>query len=859
MRRNLILIALVAVIAMVVLGSRRLRGGGQSDTTKSPTAAPGNAALEPRAAASKAGWEGDRDSVGDQLLEGQVLDHRDQPVGGATVSIDTQPPRIVVTEADGSFVMDGLLRRRYQVTASATAGVAGPVTVRLDADTDPVVLRLEAPGSVTVVVVDAATRAPIAGADVEVRAPLVVTASTGPDGNATLTPVVRGHWNVIARAPGHARAHGAVIVGAEPIAITLALDRGVAVHGRVLDSQGGPIAGARVWAVSSSDWTDGVSPERDGVSAGSDGRFVLDGVGAGAYRLRGRAHGYAPGSSADLIVGDAAVEPVTITLPDAATLRGRVEYGDGKPAAGAAVRVYLPGGHQPVTHAGDDGRFVIADLPRNTVSVAAEGQGASCWSQAVSLEGGDAEVTLRLDLTDAVAGVVVDSSGTPIEAAQVEVSLVRDGSRFVRGELTDGAGSFRIAGLPQGEYEVVATRPGIAPAPSDQRIRAHTGTSVRIVLAAPGSIVGKVAFADGTAPAVVTVQLTAHGERRVFTDGEVEIRDLAPGTYQLRIEGPDLVATEATRTLVVEDRETDLGTIRVERGRSVEGIAVDSEGRPVTGAEVLAGAVLVGTGATADSGTRAPTFQGELKRATTGSDGRFTLRGLGARPLSIVATHAVSGRSSPQRIDPSASGALRLTLLATGSISGSVTLGGRPVAAAVSAQPREAPLAMSIVVAGADGTFHFDRIAPGRYSVASVAGDPLSGAPMAPVGVDVVSGKASPLELAAVLGSRTLEVSSVGTGVVFVTTADVEVGHALDLVTRLGIQEGGHWAMRPLKEGFARFTSLESVAYTCCVVAVDEPIAEMGTMLELLSRRGAGMPTSCRRVAADAAVVSVRP
>ena len=74
------------------------------------------------------------DPTGSLRLEGQVIDGDEKPVGGAIVAIDTNPPRTVTTEADGSFTFDHLIGREYKLEASAGDGYAGPAYLRLGED-----------------------------------------------------------------------------------------------------------------------------------------------------------------------------------------------------------------------------------------------------------------------------------------------------------------------------------------------------------------------------------------------------------------------------------------------------------------------------------------------------------------------------------------------------------------------------------------------------------------------------------------------------------------------------------------------------------------------------------------------------
>lgn len=850
-RKVLTGLAVVAAALAIALIAHSNRPATRASTSTRPPSDPSSL---PRSIHNM-GIERD-DARGDLVLEGQVLDSDDEPVGGVSVSLDAFPPQTMVTESDGSFSFTGLIERSYRITAVSPSGVAGPVAVSLQRTTDPVILHLVGPGSVVVRVVDAASQTPIAGARVEIRTPIPVTGQTGPDGAVELSPVVHGHWDVVGTATGRGRGHSAVVVGAEQSTTTIALEQGGSLRGRVVDDRGHAVHGARVWAVSSSDWTDNSSPELDGASTDEDGRFELAALQPGTYRIHGRAHGFADTASRELTLSDSITDAGDLVMNAGATLRGRVVRRNGTAVPGAEVEVYIETGLAPKTHAGSDGAFVIDDLPRANVLVTARGDGASCWAKRVDLSSGSGETTLTLDLEGWLAGSVVDSSGAPVEDAVVAVSLIQPGARFVRRNMTDGGGTFRFAGLPDGDYDVEAMRPGVTTSARHPKVTRHTGESVQLVLEATGSIKGQVEFADGSSPSVVVVRAGAGGAPHSFPNGDIAMSGIAPGSYELRIEGPEIASAPPTTAVVAEGKTTDLGTIRAERGRAINGVVVDKDGRPVAGAEVVAGTMIVGTGATVDSGSRAPAFQAELKHATTSSDGTFVLRGLAPIALSIVASHPKAGRSAPLTLPADATASLRIALAPTSSLSGTVTSGGHPVSAGVIAQPAASPLALALVFSGADGTFHYDNLASGRYSVSAVRGDPFSGAPLSPVAVDLAPGSKAHVDVQAFRGTRSLDVSTAAAGVVFVSTEAIAPKTALELLTQLGQQTRGHWAMTR-SDGHAHFSLLAPVAYTACVAALDGTATDLTTMLREITVAGSTIPVTCRPASATATSLAV--
>jgi hypothetical protein len=230
----------------------------------------------------------EQDPTGTLRLEGQVIDAEENPVGGAIVAIDTNPPRTVITEDDGSFAFDQLIGRDYKLEARADDRYAGPAYLRLAEDTEPVTLRVGPGASVTVEVRDADTAAPIAGAAVELRSTLSWAATTGDDGVARLRGVGGAGFEMSLKvaAPGYAPELRRVSPSpGDDRRERITLHRGASVSGRAVTTDGTPIAGARVLAVSIAEPFPLTDPSRDGAITGEDGTWSIASVSAGSYRF----------------------------------------------------------------------------------------------------------------------------------------------------------------------------------------------------------------------------------------------------------------------------------------------------------------------------------------------------------------------------------------------------------------------------------------------------------------------------------------------------------------------------------------------------------------------------------------------
>jgi RNA polymerase sigma factor (sigma-70 family) len=736
------------VLAAVVLGTRWAglwgAGGSKKQTTPAVVAKPttGSAApVKPPDATTTVARGADLpifqddDPKGVLRLEGQVIDEKDAPVAKATVAIDANPPIVVETEADGSFVFEGLIPRDYRIEATAGDGYAGPARLRMSEKPEPVTLRLKRGGSVEVTVTDKAGGAVVKGAEVELRSTLTWKATTNEQGVATLKGVGATWAPLAVRATGYAP--NAMIIGTagepsapEKVAITLA--KGAAINGRVIDEQGKPVGGARVVATSASEPLPVVDPRRDGVAAGADGKFSIPAVSSGTWRLSASAGEYAPATSEPIVVdGVNAQAGVELKLVAGGVVRGVVTDKAGKPVASADVRVVSQGfvswrsRRQAFTDA--DGKFAITGLARRPVDVVAQHEaGASSIVAADLAAKREHDVSLVLDVSGAIEGLVVDQKGAPIGDAQViaepewsgnTVDRVQWNVRGVQEAMTDQAGKFRFSGLPDGPYVVRAARPAASEAHLELSPGIATkpnGAPIKIVVPADGRIVGKIVLADGKSPAMYNLMLGFnHATPFSAKDGAFTMT-APPGKHTLTINGLGFVEQKKEITVASDGKDTDLGTITVAAGRSVSGRVLDENGAPVPKAKVAAGSLLTGGGAE----LYMPDESIGAKDTTTDDNGRFVIDGFGpVQAITVIAGKDGIGRSPSIRIPPGPDSAtLDLILGATTGLDGKITREGKPLGdTVVIATPVGATAANFFVVTGPDGTFALDALAPGSY------------------------------------------------------------------------------------------------------------------------------------------------
>ena len=419
--------------------------------------------------------------------------------GGDSLEIDT-----VRSNEDGSYRFRGLAPDAYTLRAFSTEAVPPPPAAIHVHEADVLHDVLLSPGrSIFGRVVDEATDEPIEGAVVEVIQDHDDRRSTTTDADGEYRiAAIDSELNrrggaimaflVLAHTPSHGAEKKPIAIRPHDVAderVDFRLRRGVSVRGTLrFDGGATPPKGAEVTVL---------VYRRHGPAIGADsirrrgridrsGSFVVDGVPAALPTLlaaNGRYNAWKPQAGLEVradgwraptlllppIEDDGfGVDVGEILLRRAASIQGRVVDETGSPLADVTLTVtepvaWLPGTPETrrvqnirplhVATTDDLGRFRVIGLPAGTsdVRVSVPGGSGGRAAVAVELEPGEqrSDVEIVLERGQRLEGRVVTTAGEPVAGAIV----------MVRGEgavETSGDGSFQVAGLGDGPFDVTA-------------------------------------------------------------------------------------------------------------------------------------------------------------------------------------------------------------------------------------------------------------------------------------------------------------------------------------------------------------------------------------------------------------------
>lgn len=589
------------------------------------------------------------------VIAGVVRDLRGAPCRGVAVlcgadgrSFDEGRAARVETGDDGTFRFASLANGSYRLLCRSPQFVPQSRTLDLLPEQQllDVAFALAAGGSIAGRVVDD-TGAPVA--DAEVRAqPVPATGSparvrSAADGTFVLGGLVDGAFDLTVRAKGH-RGDKAIQADVGARDVTLRLVRAAAIAGVVVDRAGTPVPGSRVRAVPASQ-----TVEQDrarilfnpGVVTGADGRFAVNDLAGGDYRV------IASGPHLEATVSPVHAEagkPVDLTIPvqRGGLVRVAVQAPDGACVAGARVRVAeqsVPDQDRPMVLIGaSDFDPDLLTLGQRVSRTTTDAQGvalvpgleAGSYRVGVAADAGVQEqpalvtvpageevaVTVKLTPGGFVQVEVADARGTALPKKRVEIEGPLDAAKVVhRGGDTGVDGTMRLGPLAPGRYDAAIGKPvdtdafgggvlvmsGGGPSLASTRVwftaRAGETVSVRLVLPDLATLRGTLRdrlgpIANGNVQLGAAEPDRSAGARfgldgstrsvRTRPDGTFTIPDLEPGSYRVRYgKAKQELLAECAVTVGTSDVPLDLlvqcGTLRI-TARSA------SEQKPLAGA-----------------------------------------------------------------------------------------------------------------------------------------------------------------------------------------------------------------------------------------------------------------------------------
>jgi thiol-disulfide isomerase/thioredoxin len=468
----------------------------------------------------------------------------------------------------------------------------------------------------------------------------------------------RGHLGMLAVV--------AVLTGGTPAWAEDAPDT-VVLTGTVVDEAGTPVGGvevsARGWQKAEAGKTDASGAFRLSFASNAAGGIYASVVARSGDGRLGLQFVSQRGKSG---------EPVKVVLKPARTLEVRVQETDGRPVAGAEVRVLA--GLRPLVSGRTDAQGVW------TVQVPADAQGWSVYAlkarlgldyalagprdaTTASLPPLPAQLTLTLDGARPPLRVkAVDRQGQPLPGVQVGPWLIQKPGRpdQLNGisdfPTTDAQGVATIDWLPahaEGQFSIIAYAPDyFAPDhakwfPVDQPVE-----EVTIALLPYERLAGRVTTADGRPAADVTISVegsaASHshfpGETRTDADGRYVLRVQSETAYILTASKDDMVAPYRSGIVVRAGKPVEGVDLVLGQGTRVRGRVTVGAGR-APAADVMVEAVI-------DKGSIPAELQREGDRYYHGMTMRLRTKSDQDGRYEFVLGPGEYSIQGPERVDP---------------------------------------------------------------------------------------------------------------------------------------------------------------------------------------------------------------
>ncbi|MBI4601044.1 MAG: carboxypeptidase regulatory-like domain-containing protein [Planctomycetes bacterium] len=689
-----------------------------------------------------------REPVADAQVDFVLVPPKDGPAGGRALQ------RRAKTASDGVFEVRGLVPGSWQVSARAKGYLPSKAqTAAIEGEGhEPVEILLEPGASISGRVLDGRGK-PIAEATVRPSVSFTspsewnvnlgnlfsVSSQTDPEGRYRLEGLsAHGAYTVTASHGEHTTGSvkGLKLGPREALeGVDLTLRRGGTIRGRVTDSRGSLVIGARVQASLEKEGPEagetpapsfgaGGGPGASSPATDAEGRYEISRLDPGKYGVKAEAKDRLGASRGGIeVLDERAVEGVDLVLGDGEALAGRVVDAEGSPIAGA--RVVVSGSSSTQARTDGDGRFRLGGLTAGTHQVNAWQQGFQGASIQAVAPG--PEVTLRLTRSAAIAGELRSRRPASFDGSQV--MAVAQGTGGGQGTFWgSGAGrdgKFEVE-VREGTYVVKAIVRGFAPS-SSAPVTVKAGERVEgvvvdllegariegvVVSAASGEPIEGATVAVRVAPGQDWTASWGLPSAATGAGGDFVLEGVPEGLVSLGAHHKDF-ADRLVEGLAARVGETLRVRIELAAGGAIRG-AVARAGRPAPGLRVLA--------------TLTGAIGGAAREAVTGADGSFELKGLAPGIYELRVLAASAGRHTER--------ARRTVEVLEGQTSevsweeavgirvwGIVTAGGVPMGGGriqVVQLGREWDLGSSAI--GPTGAYSFEVPGPGKYQLLIEAG-----------------------------------------------------------------------------------------------------------------------------------------
>ena len=436
-------------------------------------------------------------------------------------------------------------------------------------------------------------------------------------GESTPAPPLASPRPVIDPTPSPLAPRPSPVASAASEGDTRGMTRGATISGRVTDAKTGmPLADIDIDGDNVTQGQRGTHSRTD-----QDGRYTLEGVAPGSYRIRAEARGQdyiqeyydsrLGWDNADLVVVEGAetLENINFALETGGIISGYVtDRTTGHPIAGVQVNsdsLEHSFGSDAMTDA--SGRYTLTGLAPGSHRVRAEVQGQAyvrafykdviSWDDAnlVVVKGKEEVkgIDFSLQRGASVSGRMVDDETlSPISGLEIRARL--DDGDDVSWAESNFDGTYTLLAVPEGVLEISARGRGYIEERTKVTIRGQAPIEdFDLTLSLGSSIAGRVFDRDTGFPianlevhAVVPPNRQHVAWERTDADGRFTLSGIAPGLIDVVAQGQDYVPHQQRVSVLDRERVTGL-EMELSAGGTVSGRVTDgATGAPVTRATV---------------------------------------------------------------------------------------------------------------------------------------------------------------------------------------------------------------------------------------------------------------------------------